>query len=69
MILKEIIKYKKKSILYMAFAYSLNIFHVSMAKNAITDFRPSNSFVRLSSMLLKAQSTFLDRTLLKIYQG
>ena len=49
----------------MVFAYSLNIFHVSLAKNASVDFRPSNPFLRLPSTLLRAQSTFLDRTLLK----
>ena len=53
----------------MVFAYSLNIFHVSLAKNASADFRLSNSFLRLPSTLLEAQSTFLDQTLLKIFQG
>ena len=67
MVLKKIIN--TKYILYMVFASSLNIFHVSLAKNASTDFRVSNSFLRLSSTLVKAQSTFLDQTLLKICQG
>ena len=67
MVLKKIIKYK----IHLIHGLRLLIKHFPCltGKKPSTDFRASNSFLRLSSTLVKAQSTFLDQTLLKICQG